>query len=380
MENLRQVLGARIRSARKRLNLTQEHLAELAGFPAHQIVSQIEKGEREVKAWELAALARALRIQLPDLLAVDELALSPIVLWRKQPAQERETIEADFVRHCRDYAALEQLFGEVREVGLPLENVDVDKISFAFAKRLAERIGKQLDLGSRPAASLATILEDGCGVKIWYEDLGEEGSAASSRGSFGCAVLMNSVEPPWRRNFNLAHEVFHLLTWESIPPASLFDDPVLQAKIEQYANAFASAILLPAESLRLTAEERTKDNQISITDLIDIARFFEVSTDALLYRLLNLGCLEKEAVEAVRNDPAFRASDRSTMHVKWWNPPPMPSRYVRLAFMAYQKGRLSRARLAQYLDKSLPDLTSVLLEYGLDDREDYEAEVHHIRC
>jgi len=49
----------------------------------------------------------------------------------------------------------------------------------------------------------------------------EEGSAASAIGPFGPAILMNSKEAPWRRNYNFAHELFHLITWESLKPALL---------------------------------------------------------------------------------------------------------------------------------------------------------------
>ena len=33
------------------------------------------------------------------------------------------------------------------------------------------------------------------------------------------AILVNRREPTGRRNFDLAHEIFHLLTWDSMPPA-----------------------------------------------------------------------------------------------------------------------------------------------------------------
>ena len=62
------LLAQRLREARERLDLTQKELAEAAGFPDHQIVSQIEKGERDIKAWELATLASALSVNIQDLL------------------------------------------------------------------------------------------------------------------------------------------------------------------------------------------------------------------------------------------------------------------------------------------------------------------------
>ncbi|MCL0034909.1 ImmA/IrrE family metallo-endopeptidase [Dehalococcoidia bacterium] len=186
---------------------------------------------------------------------------------------------------------------------------------------------------------------------------------------------MNSVEAPWRRNFNFAHEVFHLLTWTSIPPERMIEDPAFRDRIESLANAFASSLLLPGDAVSIAIERHLKDGKIYRADLVENAREFDVSTVALLYRLLNLGYFDREAVERLLNDPTFRQLDRSTMAVSWWEPPPIPERFVRLVFWAYQDGNISRAKLAEYLNVSLLDLTDTLLEYGLDDRENYKAEM-----
>ena len=72
MDKLQKALGERICIARKRLGMTQKQLADLSGFPAHQIIHQIEKGTRDVKAWELAVLSKALRVDISELLADSE--------------------------------------------------------------------------------------------------------------------------------------------------------------------------------------------------------------------------------------------------------------------------------------------------------------------
>jgi predicted HTH domain antitoxin len=46
-----------------------------------------------------------------------------------------------------------------------------------------------------------------------------------------------------------------------------------------------------------------------------------------------------------------------------------------LAFFAYQKGFMTRTLIAEYLETSLFDLSDLLMEYGLDEKENYEAEV-----
>ena len=114
---------------------------------------------------------------------------------------------------------------------------------------------------------------------------------------------------------------------------------------------------------------------MSYYDLIEIARCFGVSTEALIYRLKNLKKISDSTVKKILKDPLFRKIDRSTMAPHWWQPPDIPERFVRLAFVAFQKGTLSRSKLSEMLDTSLIDLSDTLSEYGLSDHEGYDAEV-----
>jgi Zn-dependent peptidase ImmA (M78 family)/transcriptional regulator with XRE-family HTH domain len=376
MANYRELLGKRIRDARAQLALTQEDLANQVGFPVAQIISQIERGQREVKAWELVKLAQALRVDISDLLATEELMPRPEILWRAPPEGNKKLIEAEFIQNCQQYALLEHLCEINIQQDLPSRDINLASMSFKDAGAFGDEIRAQFKLGARPAASLLNTLEDVYGVKIWYRNLGEEGSAASVVATFGAAVLMNLTEAPWRRNFSFGHEVFHLLTWQSIPMQLVKEDVALKDKVEKLANAFASNLLLPADDIKLAFKRRVKEGKIGYTDIIAVAREFDVSTAALLYRLRGLRLLTGETVESLLEDPAFCALDRATMRHLWWTPPEIPERFVRLAFIAYQKNKLSRARLAQFLNTSLVDLTNTLLEYGLDDREDYKTDVY----
>jgi hypothetical protein len=205
--------------------------------------------------------------------------------------------------------------------------------------------------------------------------MGKEASAACAWGDFGPAILMNASEAPWRRNFSFAHELFHLLTWAGSNSAEIQENPVLAEKIEKLANSFASNLLLPADLLITAFDKHVHENRVSYADLIAVAREFEVSTEALLWRLAGLGRINSGNVEKVRSDPDFRRLDRISRHAEWWNPPPLPKRFVRLAFLAYSRGRLSKAKLAEYMDVSLPDLATTLMAYGLDEAADYDATV-----
>jgi Zn-dependent peptidase ImmA (M78 family)/transcriptional regulator with XRE-family HTH domain len=367
-------LGKKIRKYRERLRLKQADLAVKMGFNSSEIISQIERGAREIKVWELVELARHLQISVSDLIGDREPKMDPVVLWRMSPEIEKELKEAEFLKRYRQYAFLEEMSGIRLMRKLPQKSVDPKTLDFQTADRIAMEIRREFNLGDRPAGDLERVLQNDFGVKIWYMEI-SEGSAASTYGPEGPAILMNAKEAPWRRNYNFAHELFHLITWESMLPQIIISTPGLWSHLEKVANAFASALLLPAEPVTIEFERYLENRKISYPDLIGIARDFGVSTEALFFRLLNLKKITKASMDKAFKDPIFRDIDRSTMAACWWQPPAIPERFVRLGFIAYQKGRLSRAKLSEMLDTSLIDLPETLQEYGLTDHEGFDAEM-----
>ena len=147
MDDHRRLLGDRVRKARERLGLKQKQLADEAGFPSFQTISQIEKGDRDVKAWELFNLAKALRLELSELLSVESPDSSVPVIWRKVPTTNRELIEADFRQHCKDYAFLEQLCNLKAENELPIKDFDISRMTYKKATEFGDEIRIELNLG-----------------------------------------------------------------------------------------------------------------------------------------------------------------------------------------------------------------------------------------
>ncbi len=63
---------------------------------------------------------------------------------------------------------------------------------------------------------------------------------------YGVFIVINSNESPWRQNYDLAHELFQLYTWE-LYSYEEFQDIKLSRDIEKKADRFASTLLLPSE-------------------------------------------------------------------------------------------------------------------------------------
>ena len=309
--------------------------------------------------------------------------------------------------------------------------------SYDDAVRLGENTNKQLELGSHPARLLAGVLEES-GVKIMVKRANEAGSAASAIGPFGAGVFLNSSNAPWRINYDLAHELFHLLTWDQFPasspaagdcppfrsspscgkeglsPSRKGDDdsrdaaqeeavPETKPVAERFADAFASALLLPESVVVREFRARAKEKALSFVDCVNMARDFGVSNQALIWRLVNLRLVAKDSgEEAIKSRNRETPLAAGTGRLPWRSPPggespcsvslfrdrsarkrdwressiewPTP-RFVATAFKCLQLGRLSRSRFAQVMAIDRGEIDSFLASRGYDAWEDYSGEI-----
>jgi Zn-dependent peptidase ImmA (M78 family)/transcriptional regulator with XRE-family HTH domain len=367
-------IAKNIRNLRKKLDLNQKELARKAGLSSDQIIEKFEKGRRSLKANELYLIAKALDVDVNDVVSLSTKPKRVKVFWRSPPDNARE-VEAKFLKRCQSYRRLEELCSTSEPKVLPTFPGKLSKMTYRDAAEYATDIRRMMELGSKPALALTKILEEDYAVKIFFEKM-VEGSAASTVSDFGLGILMNNDEAPWRRNYNFAHELFHLVTWPETYEE--MDDLSIEErdKIEKLANAFASSLLMPEDSLLEEINRFMKEKtKASYLDLIELARSFDVSTEALLWRFVNLRKLSREKVKELLQDDSFRDLDRQSMMGLWFNAPHFPVRYVRLAYRAYLNGNVSRMKLAEYLDCSLLDLDDALKDYGIIDSESFETEV-----
>jgi len=366
------LLGKRIRETRERLKVSQGKLAEEVGFGSAQIISSIESGNREVKASELSRIARALHTSIDNLLN-PELHPEPQFAWREQPEAGFEEHESRFLLRCERYGLLEKWCNVVSSQPIPSLKFAAVSPSFSQIQIQADNVRNTLQLGGRPACSLQKTLQEDYGVKVFCDDLGQNGGSAFSVTSwFGNAVLLNACQAPWRRNYSLAHELFHLLTANELKECG-------KEQIEKFANVFASALLLPSEHLTAALGARVDSGKLSFESLIEIAREFDISIDALLWRLVNLGRLESNTAKEVLNNSTLRAIDKASFPT-WEKPERLPERYVRLCFLAYRQGKIGLAKLAEFLETSILDLAEQVQEAGAELATGEQAEIAVAGC
>jgi Zn-dependent peptidase ImmA (M78 family)/transcriptional regulator with XRE-family HTH domain len=353
------IIGKAVAELRNRLDLSQARLAELASLGHKQIVSQIETGKRSLKAVELVQLASVLHVDANDLLMGEIPPTKPFVLWRGNVAGQRKAeAEAKLHHRCRRYSFLERITGEAGTESLPQHGLDIVGTSFEHAEARGEEVGRALQLGDLPGVGFRAKLESRWRVKL-FEDLLDAGSGATTFGDYGPAILENAAEPPSRRTFSLAHELFHLLTWKALEGRALSSDEI--TRNENLADCFARGLLMPVTAI----EERVAGRHFeSLVDYLSVARECCVSLPALLWRLVGLGRIEKERVQSFVDTPWGRTD------TEWKTPGeldrPLPERYVVLAFTAYVRGDISIGRLSELLETTVGMVEYRLSRYGLD--------------
>ncbi len=371
--DIKELIGKRIRAEREKRGISQQKLAETVGWSTHQITLNVESGQREIKAWELARIAKLFGVYIGELLEEPETE-KPLtyVLWRdKTIVVDPVVVESKFRKRCADYAYVERMMGIDQKTSgcLPISDIDLEKADFPMIHRMAKDTRDKLTLGDYPAHSMVKTLEEKYGVKFFCEDLVGDGSAASSRSEdYGCAAMISSQEPAWRQNFSIAHELFHLITWSETLFAGIEKEPRLKEKNEKLANAFAAALLIPEEVLRDEWFRMRGSSALpNFVHIVTLARNFQVSLDALLYHLANLNYINHKIREKFLTNKDILEYDRKTKTAVKDQTSRLSERLVRLVFSAYQETKISRARSAEILDVPLRQLPLLLEQYGYKD-------------
>lgn len=358
-------IGKRLKIARNAIGYTLEKVSQETGI-GQSSLSALENNKREPKFSQLAKLANLYKKTVRFFLT-DEPIIENVMLWRDDPdsEDEKKQIEAQFNQLCEQYHRLEVLTDEVKEYKLPKPDINSPQdITFKKAELCAKNAKKWFHLGDVPIASLKRILEEVYHIKIFYlEYSGSSISTVSDR--FGPAILLNAKSKQWRRSYDLAHELFHILTWQIFRNQSA--EPIETE--EKLADVFASRFLMPEESIKDRVESELNDQkQISLDKLDDIAREFDVSLVALIYRIANICRFKKEytskCIELAEKYLTSFQKPRPS-----YEPPKLPERYCDLALRALREGKLSLMQFAKYMGISYRKAE----EYLTDD-EDFTDE------
>ncbi|MEA3361597.1 MAG: XRE family transcriptional regulator [Thermodesulfobacteriota bacterium] len=363
-----EVLEKRIVAARRAAGFSIAEAAQKLGFKNYQTLSALEKGARKINAHELIMMARLYGRSL-DYFLESEVAPDPVPLWRKTTKTNINQVQRQFLSFLENYSKMECLLGIKRRWKDIQKNYDRDDFSvdgFERADKLGAEIHNFLDLGSHPFSNLLHVLENKLRFKILHFPLEDGVSGASIVDNIlGVGILINANDAPWRRNFDLAHELFHIITWDVFSTEEI-GNGTIKTRPEQYADIFASSLLLPEAHLLDILKETITDSEVRIIDIIEVAKDFGVSTEATLWRLVNLKILKKSQVQKVLDNPEFRNLDHNMRRRLYSKdgPAKFPSRFISLACRCLMEGKISRGSFAEYLEIDRAEIDDYLDDKG----------------
>lgn len=360
-----QMIGARIKALREQRKLSQDGLAKLFGFKDRQTVSAIETGERRVTAEELMLAVEKLGADLNYFTDPFRLVGEGRFSWRHTNVKPVHLDGYERNAGCW-IAAYREIAPHVdKTVLLPRRTLGLTKQStFEDAMAAGERFVADFDLGDVPAARLAEVMERELGILVLMVDVIDGISGAACRLPELDAVLINRHEVIGRRHFDLAHELFHILTWEAMPPEHV--EAAVESggnRVEQLANNFASALLMPGDLLEPYGAWADLDDEALIARLNATADDLQVTATALKWRLVALGALKPARARAIP-DAVLRYNGRKAGEP---NPPPLFSRpFMEVIGLAVQEGRVSVRRAADLLSLTIDDLEDLFAAHGLE--------------
>lgn len=357
-------VGVRIRSLREARNLTQDELAARIGLSHRQTLASIEADHRRIRPNELAAAAEALGVEVDELTDPYRLVGEGEFSFRATGVSNEalHEFERRAGRWVATYRALLDRAGVPRpRLARKLELSE--RSSFEEAQESGEELRQAWVLGAVPADSLPEAVERELGVLVLFVDA-QPGISGAAVHLPGChAILINRHEPAGRRNFDLAHELFHILTWDAMKPARVESPEIPPRKgnrIERLAENFAGALLMPSDVVTPFWHQR---GDADLYDWLNrTALSLRVTSRALMWRLVVLGHLSQQKAKSL--DPSRLAHHGGQEPDA--PPPPFSNDFVARVHQAVEAGHLSLRRAAGLLGLSPREFGDVCRTFGFE--------------
>jgi Zn-dependent peptidase ImmA (M78 family) len=281
-------------------------------------------------------------------------------MWRRKASvssREMDQIVAELNVRLMHLRRLLQAVDVESSFALP--NLPVEQ--FGDPERVAGLVRAQWQMPTGPVQNLTRILE-AAGVIVVHSTLG--GSAVDGvtfrAPGLPPLIVLNAEQPADRMRFTLAHELAHLVMHHDQPTQSM----------EQEANEFASAFLLPTRDIRPYFTRR-----IDLRLLAELKPVWRVSMASLLMRARSLGLL-------AYNQERYLWQQFSITKIRQSEPPelefPTETATVLPELLGAHIDELgySIADLATLLHVEPPELASL---YGLTITQAKDAKAAHLR-
>lgn len=368
--------GERVRIARTQRGLTQQELAEHMGLGDGQKIAAMESGKRGIKFQELELLAKALKKTTWFFTEALELVCEEKPRYLITGKVAKTEITAFERKHMNKYlGAYRFLLGYYRlkakrttpklQIGLPLKA----NSSPELAVNAGEHIAYLLDLGTTPVDDLQAALEKKLGIMTLMIDADPAIAGVSLSLPEVSFICVNRQLPKNKRSFAIAHELFHLLTWETLAYDNKTTPKKKIRKIEQLADYFASSLLIPRQAVTQITTMGTK--QTTSSWIVENATDLGVSAQALQVRIKQIEALTGRNLSGILDDIDLPKLEPKIKQSKL--PPPLAKLYVQLVAKAVDEPLITTMMGVEALGcKTVYEAGDLFATYGVTAPETLE--------
>jgi len=213
-----------------------------------------------------------------------------------------------------------------------------------------------------PGEVLVGAIERELDARVLFVDAPPNVSGAAVHLSGLHTILVNRREPFGRRNFDIAHELFHLLTWDAMTPGRVEPREAPRGKgsrVERLAENFAGALLMPADVVERSWRDREGADLVQW--LATVSDTLRVTAVALKWRMVVLGHLPKAQAQEL-DDRRLAGDGRGSETA-----PPLPFDRELIARIhgAVEEGHLSPRRAVDILGMTARAFGDLCAAYGL---------------
>ena len=364
--------GKELLALRQKNGLTQEEMAVRMGLPHRQTLATIEAGIRALAADELIRATEVFGVPLEYFTDRFSVVGEAKFSWRRRsdlPPEEVTAFEEKVGRLFGAYRLLCRYLNEPhgrRDASLNL----TPQSEPDDAVRMGEEISAKVAGNAAGGEWLPGAIEGEFGIPVLNLEAPRKLSGAVCHLADMDGVVINQSDAPGRRNFDLAHELFHVLTWSNMPPEhlELVSDEARRGrpnKVEALADAFAAGLLMPLAKLeRLPGfgDLPASDDGI-IAWLNEAAETLGVSSMALVTRLAAIGRIDDVVRSTVMKSSGIRLNGRETAPPE---PLPFGRRFLGVMNKAMHAGRISKRATAGLLWLDLSAMDELFKLHGLE--------------
>lgn len=368
-------LGERLRNARTSTEVTQEQAAQIIGVSRPTLVA-IEKGQRRPLPEELVALADAYNTSSSELLRRTAVHVDLVPRFRAT-LEGKDGPKLGAARRLNDLAAaeieLENLVHPLARPLIPPERRLIAGDVREQAEETAMELRMRHGLGHAPIQDIVLLLEQEFGVRVFLDEIDPSISGLYAYDpQIGPCILLNSSHSPYRRAMTGAHELGHFIGTRDQPDI-VYDGEPEDPRDEVYANAFASAFLMPAQAVRRMYQEyKDVGGKFTPRHLILMAHRWNVSEEAMCMRLESLKLLKRGTWHSLKDRKFGGELVREVIGEKKHSEL-VPPRLWLLAAEAYAKELLTEGQLARLLRVDRVRVREISDSHGVEGDDGLDA-------